>query len=220
MLEGWRSQRKGVYVFKVHYLTESRAQRVLWLLEELGLDYEVVRYERDPETSFAPPELKEVHPLGKSPVLEDDGRVIAESGAIVDYLVRHYGEGRLAPDPTSSAYDDYVQWLHYAEGSAALPFMLALYVGRLGEAGEPLHPRIDSETANHLDYIEQTLRERDYIMGEDFTGADVQITFVLEAAENFVGLGDRPTLKSYLDRVHSRPAYRRVPEEGVSSLEE
>lgn len=207
-------------MFKVHYLTESRAQRVLWILEELGLDYEVVRYERDPETSFAPPELKEVHPLGKSPVLEDDGRVIAESGAIVEYLVRHYGEGRLAPDPTSPTYDDYVQWLHYAEGSAALPFMLALYVGRLGEAGEPLHPRIDSETANHLDYIEHALQGHDYIMGEDFTGADVQITFVLEAAENFVGLGDRPALKSYLDRIHSRPAYRRVPEEGISSLEE
>jgi glutathione S-transferase len=206
-------------MLKVHHLSESRSHRVLWLLEELGLDYDMVCYQRDPETWLAPPELKEVHPLGKSPVLEDDGRVVAESGAIIDYLVRHYGGGRLAPDPTSPAYDDYVYWLHYAEGSAMLPIMLALYIGRLGEAGEPLQPRIDSETAKHLDYIEHALRGHDYIVGENFTGADIQMTFVLEAADRIVGLGDRPTIRSYLELMHSRPAYKRALAQSFNSPE-
>ena len=207
-------------MLKVHHLSQSRSHRILWLLEELGLDYEIVYYQRDPETLFAPPELKEVHPLGKSPILEDDGRVLAESGAIIDYLMRHHGDGRLAPAPSSPAYDDYVHWLHFAEGSAMLPFLLALYVGRLGEAGEPLRPRIESEAKNHLDYIEQSLREHDYIVGEDFTVADIQITFVLEAGERFEGLGERPTLRSYLDLMHDRPAYKRAVERGGATIEE
>lgn len=210
---------KGAFVIKVHHLSESRSQRVLWLLEELGLDYEIVYYRRDPETRLAPPELEAVHPLGKSPVLEDDGRVVAESGAIVDYLVRRKGGGRLAPDPDSPAYDDYVLWLHYAEGSAMLPLMLALYVGRLGEAGEPLHPRIDSEMANHLGYIEQALQGREYILGDAFTAADVQISIVLEAAEAFGRLEDHPELRAYLDRMQERSAYKRALERGGDSLE-
>ncbi len=213
-------QPKAVCMLKVHHLSQSRSHRILWLLEELGLDYEIVYYQRDPETLFAPPELKEVHPLGKSPILEDDGRVLAESGAIIDYLMRHHGDGRLAPAPSSPAYDDYVHWLHFAEGSAMLPFLLALYVGRLGEAGEPLRPRIESEAKNHLDYIEQSLREHDYIVGEDFTVADIQITFVLEAGERFEGLGERPTLRSYLDLMHDRPAYKRAVERGGATIEE
>lgn len=205
-------------MLKVHHLSESRSHRILWILEELGLDYEVVYYQRDPETWLAPPELKEVHPLGKSPALEDDDQVMVESGAIIDYLVRRYGGGRLAPDPTSPDYDEYVQWLHYAEGSAMLPFMLELYFGRLGEAGEPLRPRIDSEQKNHLDYIEQALSEHDYIVGEEFTAADIQITFVLEAGETFAGIGDRPTLRSYMDHMHARPAYKRAIERGGDNI--
>lgn len=207
---------KRGYVLKVHHLDDSRSQRVLWLLEELGLDYEIVHYQRDPQTRLAPPELTEVYPLGKSPVLEDEGRVVAESGAIIDYLVRRRGDGRLAPDPTSPLYDDYVHWLHYAEGSAMLPLMLAFYVRRLGEAGAPLHPRIDGETANHLGYIEQALRGRDYIVGDAFTAADVQITFVLDVAKMLDRLDDYPTLQSYLDRMHARPAYERALERGGS----
>ena len=122
----------------VHHLNDSRSQRILWLLEELGLPYEIRRYQRDARTRLAPPALKAVSPLGKAPVITDGGRLVIESGAIVDYLIRRHGGGRLQPDPASAAYDDYVQWLHYAEGSAMLPLMLRLYVGRLGEAGAPL----------------------------------------------------------------------------------
>ncbi len=199
-------------MIKVHHLSESRSHRILWLLEELGLDYEIVYYQRDPRTWLAPLELKEIHPLGKSPVLEDNGKVVAESGAIIDYLVRRRGGGRLAPDSATPAYDDYAHWLHYAEGSAMLPLMLTLYVRRLGDAGEPLHPRIDSETKNHLDYIEQNLRGQDYILGETFTAADIQMTFVLEAAGRFGRLDDRPALQAYLDLMRERPAYKRALE--------
>lgn len=201
----------------LHHLEQSRSRRILWLLEELGLDYELVFYERDPETWLAPRELKEIYPLGKSPVLEDDGRMIAESGAIIDYLVRRHGGGRLAPDPASELYDDYVHWLHYAEGSAMLPVMLTLYVGRLGEAGAPLRPRLDSESANHLGYIEQSLEGKEFVLGEHFSAADVQISFVLESAQRFGRLDSRPALGSYLDRMHARPAYQRALKLGEQS---
>ena len=143
----------------VHHLNDSRSQRVLWLLEELGLPYEIRHYQRDAATRLAPPELKAVHPLGKSPVITDGGRTVIESGAIVDYLIRRHGGGRLQPAaghaPTTTSYQ---QWLHYAEGSAMLPLMLQLYVSRLGEAGAPLAPRIESEIANHLGYVERRCR--------------------------------------------------------------
>jgi glutathione S-transferase len=122
----------------VHHLNDSRSQRILWLLEELQLPYEIRKYQRDAKTRLAPPELKAVHPLGKSPVIVDDGRVVVESGAIVDYVIRHHGGGRLQPDPASPAYDDYVQWLHFAEGSAILPLLLKLYTDR-GSTPPPDH---------------------------------------------------------------------------------
>ena len=197
----------------VHHLNESRSQRVLWLLEELGLDYDVRPYQRDPKTRLAPPELRQVHPLGKSPALQDGDRVIIESGAILDYLVRRHGGGRLAPDPETPAYDAYVQWMHYAEGSAILPLMLQLYISRLGEAGAPLQPRIDSEIANHLGYIDGALERRDHLLG-DFTAADVQISFVLEVARAFGRLTNWPNADAYLDRLHARPAYKAALERG------
>jgi glutathione S-transferase len=132
----------------VHHLNESRSQRVLWLLEELELPYEIRSYQRDATTRLAPPELKQVHPLGKSPVLEDGGQTIIESGAIVDHLIRRHGAGALQPATDSGEYTVYQQWMHYAEGSAMLPLLLKLYVSRLGEAGAPLQPRIESELAN------------------------------------------------------------------------
>ena len=113
---------------RVHHLNKSRSQRIVWLLEELGLAYEIVRYQRDAKTNFAPPELKKIHPLGKSPVIQDGPHVVIESAAIIDYLIRRHGEGRLQPDPAGATYDEYVQWLHFAEGSAMLPLMLDLYV--------------------------------------------------------------------------------------------
>ncbi|HEY8004034.1 MAG TPA: glutathione S-transferase, partial [Phenylobacterium sp.] len=154
----------------VHHLNDSRSQRILWLLEELGAPYEIKPYQRDATTRLAPPELKAVHPLGKSPVVTDDGRTIAESGAIVDYIVRRYGGGRLAPAPGAPDFEKYNEWLHYAEGSAMLPLMLNMYVMRLGEAGAGLHPRIQSEMANHLGYVDAALAGKDWLLGE-FTAA-------------------------------------------------
>ncbi|MCW5891180.1 MAG: glutathione S-transferase [bacterium] len=198
----------------VHHLNESRSQRILWLLEELGVPYEVRRYQRDATTSLAPPELKAVHPLGKSPVVSDGERTIAESGAIVDYLIRRYGEGRLQPDPASPDYDRYVEWLHYAEGSAMLPLMLQLYTMRLGDGGAPLKPRIDAEIANHLGYVDAALAGRRFLVGDELTGADVQMTFVGEVARMFGQLASWPNLAAYVERMHARPAFRRAVERG------
>jgi len=197
----------------VHHLNESRSQRILWLLEELDVPYDIKFYKRDATTNLAPPELEAVHPLGKSPVITDGGLTIAESGAIVDYIVRRYGGGRLAPDPASAAYDTYQEWLHYAEGSAMLPLMLLLYTLRLGEAGAPLQERINGEIANHLGYVNSRLEGRDYFMG-DFTAADVQMSFVGEVGRAFGRLADKPALNAWVDRIHARPAYKKALEKG------
>jgi len=198
----------------VHHLNESRSQRILWLLEELRLPYEVKFYKRDAETNLAPPELKAIHPLGKSPVITDDGRTIAESGAIVDCILRRHGGGRLAPDPASPDYDRHQEWLHYAEGSAMLPLMLNLYVMRLGDAAAPLRPRIDSEIANHLGYVDGALEGRDYLMGDELTGADVQMSFVGELGRAFGRTGNYPNLDAWVGRLHARPAYQRALQRG------
>lgn len=198
----------------LHHLNDSRSQRVLWLLEELGLDYEVVRYERNPATRLAPPELKAVHPLGKSPVLQDGKRTVAESGAILDYLVRRHGKGRFAPPQDTPAYDDYAHWMHFPEGSAMFPVLLQMYAMRLGEAAAPIQPRIDGEMANHLGYIDQALEGRDWLLGDSFTAADIQLSFVLEAARAFGKLAAYPNAAAYLDRLEARPAFQRALEKG------
>lgn len=194
----------------VHHLNDSRSQRILWLLEELDLPYEIRRYDRDPKTRLAPPELQAVHPLGKSPVITDGDRTVFESGAIVDHLIRRHGGGRLQPDPAGPAYDDYVCWMHYAEGSAMLPLMLRLYVSRLGEAGAPLGPRIESELANHLGYLESALRGRAYLLGDGLTGADIQMSFVGEAALANApgGRAPYPEIEAWVRRFQARPAYK------------
>jgi glutathione S-transferase len=198
----------------VHHLNESRSQRILWLLEELGLPYEIKAYARDSVTRLAPPELTAVHPLGKSPVVTDGDATVIESGAIIDYIIRRHGEGRLAPDPASPDYDVYQQWLHYAEGSAMLPLMLNMYVARLGEAGAPLHPRIESEIANHLGYVEGALSGRDYLMGADVTGADIQMSFVPEVAKAMGKLPQYPNMAAWIERIHARPAWTAALEKG------
>ncbi len=197
-------------MIEVHHLNASRSRRITWLLEELGAEYQVIAYKRDPATRLAPPELKAVHPLGKSPVICDDGRVIIESGAIVDYLIRHYGNGRFAPEPASADYDRYVQLLHYAEGSAMLPLLLKLYVGRLGEAGAPLQPRIQSEIQNHLGWLDSELTGREFFVGHDLTGADIQLSFVAQLGIQFCGREAFPNLTKFADRIEARPAYLRA----------
>jgi glutathione S-transferase len=196
----------------VHHLNESRSQRVLWLLEELELPYEICSYQRDATTRLAPPELKQVHPLGKSPVLEDSGQTIIESGAIVDHLIRRHGAGALQPAADSEPYTVYQQWMHYAEGSAMLPLLLKLYVSRLGEAGAPLQPRIESELANHLGYVNESLKDREWLLGDRLSGADIQMSFVGEAAR---GLRARyPHMDAWVRRFQQRPAYQRALERG------
>ncbi len=196
----------------VHHLNESRSQRILWLLEELGTPYEIKHYSRNATTRLAPPELVAVHPLGKSPVLEDGGKTLIESGAIVDYLVRHYGNGKLQPAAGSADYEVYNQWLHYAEGSAMLPLLLKLYVSRLGEAGAPLAPRIDSELANHLGYVNASLADREWLVGGELSGADIQMSFVGEASRGL--RASYPHMDAWVKRFQQRPAYRRALERG------
>jgi glutathione S-transferase len=198
----------------LHHLNDSRSQRILWLLEELGAVYEIKRYQRDATTRLAPPELIAVHPLGKSPVITDGDFTIAESGAIVDYIIRRHGRGAMMPSIGSAAYETYNEWLHYAEGSAMLPLMLNLYVGRLKQAGAPLHPRIDSEIANHLGYVDGALKGREFFVGDSLTGADIQMSFVGEMAKVFDRLAPFPNLAAWLSRMHARPAFQRSIEKG------
>lgn len=197
-------------MLELHHLKESRSRRISWLLEELGLDYQVIIYERDPKTRFAPPELKAIHPLGKAPVLKDGELVLIESGAIIEYLIQRYGNGALVPAAGTAAYYQYLQWMHYAEGSAMLPILLRLYVGKLGEAGAPLHPRIHSELANHLGYMEQSLEGKTWFCGDEITGADIQLSFVAQIAVRTGGKDMYPNLARFVAALEARPAYQRA----------
>jgi glutathione S-transferase len=193
----------------VHHLNDSRSQRILWLLEELNVPHEIKHYQRDAQTRLAPPELKAIHPLGKSPVITDEGRVIIESGAIIDYIVRHYGQ-TLQPAITSKEYDDYQQWLHYAEGSAMLPLLLKLYVSRLGDAGAPLSPRIESEIANHIGFVNSSLEGKEWLIGGQMTAADIQMSFVGEAASARTNRSNYPNIEAWVKRFQARPAYQKA----------
>lgn len=197
----------------VHHLNNSRSQRILWLLEELGVPYEIVRYQRDAVTSLAPPELKAIHPLGKSPVVTDGDEVLAESGMIIDVLARRAGSD-LAVAVDSPDYPAYAHWLHFAEGSAMLPFLMGLYTGRLGDAAAPLRPRIESEIANHMGYVEASLAGRDYLVAGRLTGADIQMSFVGEIAKVSGLGGNLPSTMAWLARLHARPQWQTALEKG------
>ncbi len=213
----------------VHHLNNSRSQRVLWLLEELGVAYEVKRYERDAKTMLAPPELLAVHPLGKSPVIVDGTVTVAESGAIIEYLVDRYGGGRLIPPAGTAERLRYTYWLHYAEGSAMPPLLLKLVFDRVANnpapwpvsaiarriAGTVTGTFIGPQLKRHLDYMEAALASQPWFAGGEFTAADVQMSFPLEAAAARAGLNaGRPRLMAFLDRIHARGAYRHALERG------
>ncbi len=201
-------------MIKVHHLNNSRSQRVLWLLEELGTPYEVVRYERDKATMLAPAELKRAHPLGKSPVIEDDGKTSAETGLIIEYLVERYGPN-LMPPRDSDLYWRYKYWLHYAEGSLMPPLLLKLVIDRLGLLGLPARRFVKSQLKLHLDYLEGELAAAPWFVGETFSAADIMMSFPLEAAADRAGLDEtRPRLMDFLKRIHARPAYRRALQQG------
>ena len=194
----------------VHHLENSRSQRVLWMLEELGLPYTIKRYERNVKTMLAPPELRTIHPLGKSPVIEDtdEGRVVAETGAIVEYLVDK-GGGRFGPPADRDGALRYRFWLHYAEGSLMPPLLVKLVLTRIPLFGKAAQKRIQPMIDVHLDYVEAELARRPWFAGEDLGAADVMMSFPLEAARARAGLGaSRPATVAWLDRVHARPAYR------------
>lgn len=216
-------------MIKVHHLNNSRSQRVLWLLEELGVPYELVLYQRDEKTLLAPPSLKEVHPLGKSPVVVDGEHVLAESGAILEYLVEKYGEGRLAPTPGTPEHLRYRYWLHYAEGSAMPPLLLELVFNKVESAPLPffvkpiargisqkvkstfIHPNLKT----HLDFQEAELGRSEWFAGPELTAADIQMSFPVEAAASRGGLGaQRPRLAAFLERIRARPAYQRALDKG------
>jgi len=198
----------------VHHLNNSRSQRILWLLEELALPYEIVSYQRDPQTNLAPESLKKIHRLGKSPVLQDGDTVVIESSAIIEYVVRRHGGGRLAPAEASPDWPRYLQLLHYAEGSAMLPIMLKLYLSRLGGAGAPLEPRVHGEIENHLGFLDGELGGADFFVGDTLTAADIQLSFVFQAARLLYGLQKFPNLARFLEKMQVRPAYKRALERG------
>jgi glutathione S-transferase len=198
----------------LHHLNDSRSQRIIWLLEELGTPYALKTYQRDAQTRLAPPELEAVHPLGKAPVIVDGDVIIAESAAVVDYIIRRYGRGAMRPAEGTPELEAYLEWLHYAEGSAMLPLMLNLYVSRLKEAGAPLQPRIDSELARHLGYADRALKGRQFFVGDSLTGADIQMSFVAEVARSFNRLGACPDLAAWIERMQARPAFQRSVEKG------
>lgn len=192
----------------VHHLENSRSQRVLWMLEELGLLYEIRRYERNSKTMLAPPELRAVHPLGKSPVIEDDGLVVAETGAIVEYLVEK-ADGRLGAPPHRDAALRYRFWLHYAEGSMMPPLLLKLVLARIPLFGKAALKRIQPMIDVHLDYVETELAQRPWFAGDQLTAADIMMSFPLEAARSRAGLdARRPATIAWLDKVHARRAYQ------------
>jgi len=198
----------------VHHLENSRSQRILWLLEELGLPYAIKRYARDPKTMLAPPELRRVHPLGKSPVIQDAGMIVSESGAIVEYLIEKAGGQLGAPNDKCNCLR-YRQFLHYAEGSLMPPMLALLVVRRLGLLGRPARQPILKMVARHLDYCDTELSGRPYFAGTELTGADIMMSFPLEAAKSRAGLGpDRHHLWDWLQRIHARPAYQRALKAG------
>ena len=193
---------------KVHHLNNSRSQRILWLLEELGVPYEIVQHQRDAVTNLAPPELLDIHPLGKSPVIEDKGQVVFESGAIVEYLCERHGGTHLVPARGTDDHIRYLEWLHFAEGSAMLPFLLRLYTSRLGDAAAPLKPRIDEQLESHFKYMEDSLLSSGFFVGDGLTGADIMLSFPAEAAVKMGLAFDKPKLTAYVANIHARPAYQ------------
>ena len=212
----------------VHHLNNSRSQRILWLLEELEIDYEVRHYERDKTTMLAPPQLRAVHPLGKSPVITDGDVTVAETGAIVEYLLDRYGAGRLRPARGTAEGRQLTYWLHYAEGSIMPLMVMTLIFRRVETAPMPFFVKpvaraivgkvrggyLDPNIKTHLDFMEAEISRTGWFAGDNFSAADIQMSFPVEAANARGALEGRPNLSAFLDRIHARPAYRRALERG------
>jgi glutathione S-transferase len=202
-------------MIEVHHLNNSRSQRVLWILEELGVQYTVIRYERDAKTMLAPPELKKIHPLGRSPVIRDGDFVLAESGAIVEYLAEKYGAGRLTPPRGTREFETCRYWVHYAEGSLMMQLLVKIYLERVGEPAKALLERVNGAVRMHLAYIEESLGSSQFLTGSTLTVADVQMSFPLEVSVAQGMLSDgQSRLQALLARLHERPAYKEALTKG------
>lgn len=194
-------------MIKVHHLNRSRSLRIVWLLEEIGQPYEVIRYERDAQTNLAPDTLRAVHPLGKSPMVEMDGTLITESAAIVETLCARFAP-QMIPQPGTEAYIRHLEWMHFAEGSAMTPILLNLYVGRLGDAGAPLHPRIEAELHSHFQFMEDSLRPSGHFVLDVLSAADIMMSFPAQVALR-LGFEDRyPNLAGFCAEIAQRPAFK------------
>ncbi len=198
----------------VHHLNNSRSQRILWLLEELGVPYEIKHYQRDAVTNLAPPELLAIHPLGKSPVIEDDGRVIYESGAIVEYLCERHGGQAFVPARGSDDHIRHLELMHFAEGSAMTPILLGLYTSRLGEAAAPLKPRLEQQLERHFAFMESQLSESGHFIGNGLSAADIMLSFPAEVAVMQGRAADKPRLAAFVKALHARPTWQRALEKG------
>ncbi|SQD76497.1 glutathione S-transferase family protein [Moritella yayanosii] len=199
-------------MIKLHHLNKSRSKRIIWLLEELGVDYEVIAYQRDSQTFLAPAELKAIHPLGKSPVIEDDGLVIAESGAITEYLINKYAADKLAPKPLSPEYVAYSQWIHFAESSAILPLLLKMFVDKDGCKTNFMAAYADSEIAKVISYFDASLEGKTYLIAEQLTGADIMMSFIVEILANNKVLDNFANLARYNKQLHSHNALLKAVE--------
>ena len=199
-------------MIKLHHLNKSRSKRIIWLLEELGVDYDIVAYQRNKETFLAPDELKQIHPLGKSPVIEDNGKVITESGAITDYLINKYGKGKFMPSQQSDSYVDYQQWLHFAESSAMVPLLLKLFITKDGCKTNFIADYADNEIAKILSYVNQQLQGKQYLVDDTLTGADFMMSFVVEQVAQAGKLSYFPEIERYFEQLKTHESYHTANE--------
>ncbi len=198
----------------VHHLNNSRSQRILWLLEELNVPYDIQHYARDAVTNLAPEALLKMHPLGKSPLIEIADNVIFESAAIVEFICERHGGAHLVPPRGTDEHIRYLEWLHFSEGSAMTPILLNLYTARLGEAAAPLHPRIDQQLESHFQFMEDSLKATGWFVGDGLSGADIMMSFPAEAAVKMGRAANRPNLTKFVETIHARPAFQRALEKG------
>ncbi len=198
----------------LHHLNNSRSQKILWLLEELELPYELVSYQRDAQTLMGPPALKALHPLGKSPVLEEDQKLLSESGAITEYLLSRYDNGRLAPDPAGPHYMRFVECMYFAVSAGMNPIMIKVYARAFGLTGAPIDVAATAELETALSYIEQLLGEGEWLMGDMFTAADIQMSFLPELATAIGAFEGRPIIAAWQKRLYTRPAFHRSIKRG------
>lgn len=194
----------------VHHLSNSRSEKIVWLVEELDCDYQLKIYLRDPQTLAAPPEMKALHPLGKSPVISDNGEVFAETGAIIEYILRHYGHGRLQPEMNTLDYDRFSEWMHFAEGSGMFPILLKIFGSYANGDVSKMLSMADYQMQKHMAFIEQHLVNQNYLVANEFTAADIHVSFVAQTAKQYMDLSHFPNILAWLERLHQRPAFKKA----------